>query len=228
MNWIGSKTNILISWHELSHKLMWSDYSCPRRKPVSLRSVKRSIMASNRHAVTVTWKRYWWPHIHRLQRVDHLTCRLPGAMEIWHLSLFKWTQTICISCLPLTCAKARAPSMHRPSNRGPPPSHSGPAEIKALLQASRHACEQTSPPGHNRTSQYCQFCCFVIFMNIFSHRNSSSLKNSYTAYMLPSWKTHGFQVAGVAHRKANMKLFTALESDALQKHLCERVIAIAE
>lgn len=117
INWISNKTHILISWHELSHKLIWSDYSCPQRKPVSLRSVKRSIMASNRHAVTVTWKRYWWPHIHRLQRVDHLTCRLPGAMEIWHLSLFKWTQTICISCLSLTCAKAKAELMHHPSIR---------------------------------------------------------------------------------------------------------------
>lgn len=67
-------------------------------------------MASNRHAVTVTWKRYWWPHMQGPKRVDHLTCRLPGAMEIWHLSLFKWTQTICISCLSLTCAKSKAES----------------------------------------------------------------------------------------------------------------------
>lgn len=52
------RTNILINQHEFSHKLIQSDYSCPERKAVSPRSVKRSIMAPNRHAVTVTWKRY--------------------------------------------------------------------------------------------------------------------------------------------------------------------------
>lgn len=126
------RTNILISRHEFSHKLIQSDYSCPGRKAVSLRSVKRSIMASNRHAVTVTWKRYWWPHNQGPKRVDHLTCRPPGAMEIWHLSLFKWTQTICISCLCLTCAKSKAPGpavlMHCP-----------PIRVRALPAECGHA-----------------------------------------------------------------------------------------
>lgn len=89
-------------------------------------------MAPNRHAVTVTWKRYWWPHIQGPKRVDHLTCRLPAAMEIWHLSLFKWTQTICISCLCLTCAKSKA--------QGPAVlTHCPPIQVRALPCECGHA-----------------------------------------------------------------------------------------
>lgn len=83
----------------------WSDYSCPESRHVSSHSVKRSTMAPNRCALTLTWKHQPWPCIQRPQRVDHLTCEQPAAMEIWHLSLFKWTQTICISALSPTCAK---------------------------------------------------------------------------------------------------------------------------
>lgn len=152
-NVFSCRTNILISRHEFSHKLIQSDYSCPERKAVSLRSVKRSIMAPNRHAVTVTWKRYWWPHIQGPKRVDHLTCRLPGAMEIWHLSLFKWTQTICISCLCLTCAKSKAQGpavlMHCP----PIQVCALPRECDHAAITQAHACTHTHTRAHTHSLQ---------------------------------------------------------------------------
>jgi len=55
--------------------------------------------------LTLTWKDQPRPHNHRHQWLDHLTCKQPAAMESWHFSLFKWTQTICISALCPTWAK---------------------------------------------------------------------------------------------------------------------------
>lgn len=55
--------------------------------------------------LTLTWKDQPRPHNHRHQWLDHLTCKQPAAMEIWHFSLFKWTQTICVSALCPTWAK---------------------------------------------------------------------------------------------------------------------------
>ncbi len=55
--------------------------------------------------LTLTWKDQPQPHNHRHQWLDHLTCKQPAAMESWHFSLFKWTQTICVSALCPTWAK---------------------------------------------------------------------------------------------------------------------------
>lgn len=112
--------NVLITGGEHGWEETWSDYSCPESRHVSSRSVQRSMMAPNRHALTLTWKHQHWPRSHGPQRVDHLTREQPAAMEIWHLSLFKWTQTICISALSPTCAKYKYEGTVSASTPSPP------------------------------------------------------------------------------------------------------------